>query len=104
MNKVLLVVLTIIGYCLMAFVTTILLLYIDRAEGRHANKVYSGYSDYVIIGFLWIFILPFVLGYLIYVGAKALAISIVETMVAKKTIEETKDEPSKDKNKDNCCD
>lgn len=84
------IVLKIIGvillYLICAWITTIIMMYIDRTEYHYnANEVYKDYRSYTTGSIcLWWICLPICIIYLLSIMSKKWSITITETLVARK--------------------
>ena len=73
-------------YLICAWITTIIMMYIDRTEYNcNANEVYKAYHDYIIGSIsLWWICLPICIIFLLSTMFKKWSIAITETLVARK--------------------
>lgn len=80
------IILGIVAYIVLSFISTILFLYVDRKE-YDANSVYKDYYDYVVMGLFFPIILPPTLMSLISDKLQVITIAIVEYLIAKENID-----------------
>lgn len=86
------IVLGVIGYLLMWFITLVLMVYTDRKDGASPNFVYRNedFVEYMGFSLLWFIILPVLLACYCATGLKKIVATIVETMIARDKFKENK--------------